>query len=200
MTRNDVSNYRDISSRFLNFKNLHLCTIAFIYSRTSSQNMRFFALISILGLVLFGNAIAIALPEPLPDFDPSIPLNGSITVSVDLYTTDSTPRRARVTGVEATLYYRWVSTTRVVVSYRIKDTSADSHPVYIETQVYLRNNNNEFWYRCNNNNGRGNEITCPEKVYTNSAKIHAIQPRECVNVQLGSDKCSTGGAVLNTFR
>lgn len=154
------------------------------------SNMHFISLIPFLALTATGSAIA--LPSPS---DPTAPLNGSISVSVSLPSTLS----KRASGADGTLYYRWISARSFAASYRIKDLSSDGHPVYIETEVYDINDNAKYVLRCNNNNGKGSEITCAEKTYTHGSTVIAIAPHVCVNVQLGSDQCTTGGTIRNPY-
>jgi hypothetical protein len=152
--------------------------------------MRFHTLHSVLALSIVINAIA------LPSEQTSV-LNGSISAAVEL----PVPKVKRASGAEGTLHYRWISARSFAASYNLKDTSCDSHPVYIETEVDDVNDLATFVLRCNNNNGcSGNEITCAERTYTHGSTIVAIAPYICINVQLGSDICSTGSAVLNPYR
>ncbi|KAF2251738.1 hypothetical protein BU26DRAFT_516501 [Trematosphaeria pertusa] len=153
--------------------------------------MRFLTISSLLALA--ATATAIALPLDAAE----APLNGTIEVSVDL---PSSLMAKRALGASGTLTYRWISRTKFGASYRLKDTKADSHPVYIETTVYDINDRAKYVLRCNNNNGAGNEIICPEKTYTHGSTVVGIAPHVCVNVQLGSDECATGGTVTNPYR
>ncbi|KAF2677502.1 hypothetical protein K458DRAFT_436616 [Lentithecium fluviatile CBS 122367] len=155
--------------------------------------MRFTILYSLLALA--AGTTALALPSETPTItDPTAPLNGTIDL---FFPSTSLHKRA---GADGTLTYRWISARSFGAAYRIKDTSADSHQVYIETTVYDINDLAKYVLRCTNGNGAGSEIRCAEKTYTHGSTIVGIAPHVCVDIQLGSDQCTTGSTVLNPYR
>ena len=167
-----------------------------------SSKMRYFTVLPVLALGLITNVLAAPTPDVATQAAASVDLSVvAPAVSGDGgNSTDAlAPLVKRAIGASGTAHLTWKSARSFTVSYSLSDTSNDNHPVYIEMETYDTANRSKYVLRCNNNYGSGSTITCSARTYTHTQTLVAAAAHVCVNVQLGSDKCSTSPSSRNPY-
>jgi hypothetical protein len=105
-------------------------------------------------------------------------------------------------GASVVLDVTWINKRQFGVQYNLKDTKGDSHGVYSQALVSDKQELGGVVYRCNNNNGHGNSIICPTKVFevSGSNTVIGVSVRLCIDIQRGGDDCRDSTALINPFK